>query len=373
MLDVLKAWFFKYFGDPEAALLLIVLALGVLVIWLFGRILAPLLASIVVAYLLEGLITPLQKQLKFPRALAIATVFTLFMGLVIFAVIGLVPTFSRQFSQFVTQLPETFAQLQLFLNSLALRYPHFLSENAIQTLLHSANFNVSALAGIGNHLLENSLESISMVITWVVYILLVPLLTFFILKDKKNLVLGVREFMPEQRGLILEVWHEMKKMIGRYVRGKFLEVSIVTIAAWAGFSALKLNYAFLLAFLTGLSALLPYIGLVIVTVPITVAALLQWGVSPDFFYLILVYAIIQLLDGNILVPILFSEAMNLSPVIIITAVLFFGSIWGFWGLFFAIPLATLVKAVVHAWMRHANQKHPSLYPIHHLRKAKPLV
>ena len=355
MFEVLKAWFFKYFGDPEAAILLIALALGVVFIWCFGRILAPLLASIVVAYLLEGVITPLQKRLKFSRSWAITTVFVFFIALLVFAVIGLLPTFSRQLSQFVAQLPATFNQLQLFLNSLALRYPNFLSPKVLQNLINSANFNVNALTGIGNHLLANSLESISMVVTWVVYILLVPLLTFFILKDKKNLVSGVEEFMPEQRGLILEVWYEMKTLLGRYVRGKVLEVSLVTLATWIGFSVLQLNFAFLLAFLTGLSAILPYIGLVIVTIPVTVAALLQWGVSPHFFYLMLVYAVIQVLDGNVLVPLLFSEAMNLNPVIIITAVLFFGSIWGFWGLFFAIPLATLVKAVIQAWMRHANR------------------
>jgi putative permease len=61
------------------------------------------------------------------------------------------------------------------------------------------------------------------------------------------------------------------------------------------------------------------------------------------------YGVIQLLDGNVLVPLLFSEAVNLHPVAIIVAVLFFGGIWGVWGVFFAIPLATLVSAIFSAW------------------------
>lgn len=78
-------------------------------------------------------------------------------------------------------------------------------------------------------------------------------------------------------------------------------------------------------------------------------AFFQWGWGDQFIYLMVAHAIIQALDGNVLVPLLFSEAVNLHPVAIICAVLLFGGLWGFWGVFFAIPLATLVKAVLDAW------------------------
>jgi putative permease len=63
------------------------------------------------------------------------------------------------------------------------------------------------------------------------------------------------------------------------------------------------------------------------------------------------YAVIQLIDGNILAPLLLSEVVNLHPTAVIVALLVFGSIWGFWGIFFAIPLASLVHAVLNAWPR----------------------
>jgi len=66
-----------------------------------------------------------------------------------------------------------------------------------------------------------------------------------------------------------------------------------------------------------------------------------------------IYAFIQFLDGNLLVPLLFSEVVNLHPVAIIVAVVFFGSLWGVWGVFFAIPLATLVQAMLKAWPTEA--------------------
>ena len=78
-------------------------------------------------------------------------------------------------------------------------------------------------------------------------------------------------------------------------------------------------------------------------------AFFQWGLTADFYWVFGVYLVIQALDGNVLVPLLFSEAVNLHPVAIILAVLFFGGIWGLWGVFCASPLATLVKAIINAW------------------------
>ncbi|MFT5711748.1 MAG: putative permease [Glaciecola sp.] len=112
---------------------------------------------------------------------------------------------------------------------------------------------------------------------------------------------------------------------------------------------MDLRYSLLLGVLVGFSVLIPYIGAAVVTIPVAIVALFQFGVTPEFWYLMLVYTIIQALDGNLIVPVLFSEAVSLHPLYIIIAVLVFGGMWGFWGVFFAIPLATLVKAVMTAW------------------------
>ena len=134
-----------------------------------------------------------------------------------------------------------------------------------------------------------------------------------------------------------------------YVRGKVLEIIIIGAASTIAFLLLDLRYSVLLGVLVGLSVLVPYVGAAIVTIPVTLVALFQFGLSADFGYVMLAYGIIQALDGNLLVPLLFSEAVNLHPVTIIIAVIFFGGLWGFWGVFFAIPLATLVKAIINAW------------------------
>ena len=151
---------------------------------------------------------------------------------------------------------------------------------------------------------------------------------------------------------------EMDEQISNYVRGKAMEIIITGGVTYITFVILGVNYAALLGLLVGLSVVVPYIGATVVTVPVAVAAYFQFGWGPEFMWVMVAYGIIQGLDGNVLVPILFSEAVNLHPVSIITAVLVFGGFWGLWGVFFAIPLATLLKAVVTSWPKQ---------PIPHLK------
>jgi putative permease len=354
MFDVIKAWFFKYFSDPEAAILILTLFFGIGIIWVFGTILSPLLAGLVFAYLLDGLVVNLQRRLHCPRVLALTIVYTLFIGLFAYLIIGLIPTLYKQLMQFSTQIPTFMTQFHAFLLALPVHYPGLISQSMVQTWITSTNINPEALASFGSNLLSNGMASLPFIMSAIVSVFLIPLITFFLLKDKVNLMKGFNEYMPDQKGLIIEVAGEMRVMIGRYVRGKVFEVILVTLITWIAFYFLHLNYAFLLAALVGLSAIIPYVGAIVVTLPVVAVAMMQWGTGAPFCYTLIVYALIQILDGNILVPILYAEAVNLNPVVIITAVLFFGGIWGFWGLFFAIPLATLVKAVVKAWIRHAD-------------------
>ncbi|HDL5205369.1 TPA: AI-2E family transporter, partial [Mannheimia haemolytica] len=181
-----------------------------------------------------------------------------------------------------------------------------------------------------------------------IYTFLVPLMVFFLLKDKIVLMRSFSKVLPQNRRLATRVWFEMQQQIANYIRGKFLEILIVGVVTYIIFLFFDLRYPLLLSVAVGISVLVPYIGAVLVSIPVMLIALFQFGLSPDFYYLMLAFIISQLLDGNLLVPFLFSEAVNLHPLTIIIAVLIFGGLWGFWGVFFAIPLATLVKAVLQA-------------------------
>ena len=197
--------------------------------------------------------------------------------------------------------------------------------------------------------MRSAISSVVGALTILVYLVIVPILIFFFLKDKRIIVAWVSRFVPSESQFAEQVWVDVDRQIGNYVRGKFWEIIIVWLVCVVVFSFLGLDYAMLLAVCVGLSVLIPYVGAAVVTVPVVLVAWFQWGWSGDLMWVVIAYLIIQLLDGNVLVPLLFSEVTDLHPVAIITAVLIFGGIWGVLGVFFSIPLATVVQAILSAW------------------------
>ncbi|MDP2560291.1 AI-2E family transporter [Psychrobium sp. 1_MG-2023] len=348
MLELLSSWYKKRFSDPHAVTLVFILVALSFLIYFFANILMPLLVAIVVAYLLERPVVALTK-LNIPRTLAVVITLTVTALICLLLFFGVLPSVWQQVITLTTELPDMLAKGQQFLMALPDKYPDYVSAAQIQGVTD----NIKAyLISLGEGIVSQSFKSLVNLVALMIYVILVPLLIFFFLKDKRQLIDHATRFIPNNRRLAAQVWSEMNVQIINYIRGKVIEIVIVGGVSYIAFSILGLAYATLLAVLVGLSVLIPFIGAAIVTVPVCLVGLFQWGFTAPFGYLMLCYAIIQALDGNLLVPLLFSEAVNLHPTSIIVAVLLFGGMWGFWGVFFAIPLATLVKAVINAMSKH---------------------
>ena len=167
---------------------------------------------------------------------------------------------------------------------------------------------------------------------------------FLCSKTKSGCCAGARATCPNPA--TKHVFEAADADFGKYMRGKVIEAVLVFAAAWIAFLAFGLNFAFALALMTGASVFIPFVGAAVVTFPVVLTALLQFGFSSDFALVVAAYAIIQIIDAQILVPILFSEVVRLHPIAIFTAIIFFGNLWGVWGVFFAIPLASFLKSVL---------------------------
>ena len=347
MFKVLQDWFHRYFSDEQAVVLAILLVLGFAVVLSFGGMLAPVLTGLVLAFLMQGLVNAFER-LRLPQIVAVWLVFILFVSALALFMLVLLPLIWRQLSGLFNELPRMLGEWQSLLLLLPERYPNLISDAQVVQLIESIRGEVGQF---GQWALSFSLSSLPMLVSIMIYLVLVPILVFFFLKDRELIGQWFRGYLPNERPLITRVAREMNKQIANYIRGKVIEIVMWGVVTYIAFAALGLNYAALLALLVGLSVVVPYIGAVVVTVPVALIGLFQWGMSDQFLYLMAVYGVIQALDGNVLVPLLFSEAVNLHPVAIICAVLLFGGLWGFWGVFFAIPLATLFKAVIDAWPR----------------------
>ncbi len=347
MFKVLRDWMQRYFSNEEAVVLAVLLILAFTAVLTLGGMLAPVLAGMVLAFLMHGLVHGLERM-RVPSGMAVGLVFTLFVGVLAAFMLILVPLLWHQLITLLNELPGMLGKWQSLLLLLPERYPHLVSDEQVLQAIESAR---GELGKFGQWALTFSLSSLPLLVNVMIYFVLVPILVFFFLKDRELIGRWVRGYLPRERALITRVAQDMNRQIANYIRGKVIEIFLCGVVTYIGFIAMGLNYAALLALLVGLSAVVPYVGTVVVTVPVAAIALFQWGWGDQFFYLMLVYGVIQVLDGNVLVPLLFSEAVNLHPVVIICAVLLFGGLWGFWGVFFAIPLATLFKAVLDAWPR----------------------
>ena len=310
-----------------------------------GKMLTPVYAGGVVAYLLDGLVMMGVRQ-RIPRLIAVIVVFVLFLAFLAFLTFLVLPSLYQQTIQLIQQLPAWASRAQVLIMELPEKYPDIISETQILEISTSIR---RELLSWGQSMLSYSYSSLVSLITIVIYVILLPLLVFFFLKDKDAILAWALRYLPSDRYLSKKVWIEVDAQIGNYVRGKIIEVLALFVASFVTFWLMGLNYALLLSVFMGISVIIPYVGATLVTFPVVLVAFFQWGWGDQFGYLILAYAILQIVDAVALIPILFSEVVNIHPVAIIVAILFFGGLWGFWGIFFAIPLATLVNAILNAW------------------------
>jgi putative permease len=351
MVQLFTNWYKRKLSDPHAVTLVILLLVIFSLIFFLSDLLMPVFVALALAFLLDLPVHRLQ-QFGLSRVSAVSIMVTSFVGIALLMFLGLMPIIWQQSSNLLQEIPHMISEGKTFLLTLPEKYPEIIRADQIETIIALVK---TKLIEWGQVALKASLNSISNLVALMVYLILVPLMMFFFLKDKQELMDSLKQFIPKERRLAIQVGNEMNQQIMNYLRGKVIEILVVGISSTLAFVLLELDYAVLLGVLVGLSVLVPYVGATIVTIPVLLVALFQFGSSAEFGYVMLAYGIIQALDGNLLVPLLFSEAVNLHPVVIIIAVIFFGGLWGFWGVFFAIPLATLVKAVLNAWPASSDE------------------
>ena len=345
MIEHFKNIFRRIFSNEETVIFFLIILSTLILFSLFIEVLTPFIISIVVAYLLVGL----QKKIEtygFSQSVSTIIAFSVFIivGAAMFT--WLIPLLYVQLQSFVLDIPRIFNEFLNFVSTIPAAFPDLVNSDQISVFFQAVS---SELSSITQNIVKSSISGIQSTITVLLYIILFPILVYFFLFDRKNIIEGCLRIIPGDRAMLSQVWSEMDIQLSNYVRGKVLEIFIVGIAAAILFASFDLNYAALLAVLVGLSVLIPYVGAFSITIPIVIIGLLQFGLGTQFYLLIGLYLLLQFLDGNLLVPIIFSEAVKLHPIVIILAVFIFGSIFGFWGVFFSIPLATFIKAVWNAW------------------------
>lgn len=346
MRSLVRQFLNRFFSNEESiyfALLLVVFSIFII---FFGNVLLPVIVSIVIAFLLNGLMRTFV-SMNISGRLSLTLTLIIFFGVYLSLFMAL-PSIGTQINNLLQNLPSIVSSFQTTITEMN----NYFSEEDLDLIFANLSNQL-------NNLLSSALGqlagTISLMFNAILYAIMIPLMVFFFLKDKNVLLPIAAVILPKDNRLMKSVFAEMNDQLFNYVTGKFLEMIIIASASYALFAILGLPYAILIAILVGLSVIIPIFGAILVTIPVVLVGLYEWGLTENFYWLLGVYFLIQILDGNVLVPILFSNRNNLHPVIIIISVLFFGGIWGFWGLFFAIPLATFIKAIINSWPEPVTQ------------------
>ena len=345
MFDQINTILRKVFSNEESIIFSLLIFTFLLVLYLFGGILTPFIVSLIFAYLLIGLTKNFIKYgLSEFVSLIISYVIFLLTGLGF--LVWLIPLIFQQTQAFFLEVPVWLNNFRGYVENLVQSNQELVSSDQISSFFTEL---IGRLSSLSQGVLDASISGIQDTVVFSIYLIMIPVLVFFFLFDKERIIKGFLVLLPKKREMLSDVWIEMDHQLSNYVWGKGIEILIVGFVAALIFGIMGLNYTALLSIIVGFSVLIPYVGAFLATIPVIVVALLQFGIGFDFYMIVGLYFLLQALDGNLLVPILFSDAVKLHPVVIMLAVFIFGGIFGFWGAFFSIPLATFIKAVWNSW------------------------
>ena len=344
MYDYLKGFFRNYFYEEEQFAALFILIIAAVLLYFIGSTITPVFVSILVAYLLNGVMNFFEEK-NYSKKISFYFTFTIFLAFYLFILLSL-PYVTGQIASLINELPAIVAFVESLFNDLMIRYPNFFTTEQVEEIFASS---ASLIPSIAEQVLIQLNTSFSAIMNALIFLILTPILVFFFLKDKSEMLSYVTYFLPNKRILLSQIWSDLNTQLFGYVRGKALEMIIVGSVTTLAFLILGVNYSVILGILVGMSVLIPLFGAILVTIPVVAIGLFQWGLDTSFFIFLFVYLLIQILDGNVLFPLLMGNEVNLHPVLIILAILVFGGIWGFWGLLLAVPIATFIRAVFKVW------------------------
>ncbi len=205
MINILKQWYERYFTDPQTVIFAFILIFGFLLIVVMNAHLMPILIGIIIAYLFEGLVVRMG-QINLNRSIAASFATALILAAIILTLFVLLPLLSKQLSELIRDMPLMLGKGQQLLSQLPQQYPDYVSTQQVEEMLTFVRTEVTTL---GQRVVSLSLASVVGVITFFVYLILLPLMVFFFLKDKELILGWLGGFLPDERRLVREVWADL--------------------------------------------------------------------------------------------------------------------------------------------------------------------
>jgi predicted PurR-regulated permease PerM len=344
--------------DSQKWLLFSIIALAAWLTYLLKPILTPFVVSITLAYLGDPLTDRLERY-RLSRTLAVTVVFAVMALILVLILLWLIPQLGRQFERFIDSLP-AYAQ---FLNETALpwlnrRFDLDIQPFDAQALVDLVKSHWQSAGGAAKSLLSSLSHSGGVLLAGLMNLLLVPVVTFYLLRDWDSLVAKLYDLLPRRIApTVAQLAGEFDTVLSAFLRGQFYVMLALGAIYSTGLALVGLDLALLIGMTSGLLSFVPYLGTAIGIFSASLAALLQFQDALHLVWVLAVFGVGQILEGSVLTPLLVGDKIGLHPVAVIFAVLAGGQLFGFIGILLALPVASMIMVVLrhaHDWYKDSD-------------------
>ncbi len=326
---------------PKILLWVLVFFIFIYLAYLLSDIIIILVISILLAFIFDPLVSMLEQE-GFNR---LASTLFIFIGFGLFVYIGLsvfIPQFSLQMNQLIEtlrdfSLHDQVVEIEKEIRSLFPFFPSGELSKRVEEFL--------------SHQIINSFDSITILLSSIFSIIailvIVPFISFYLLKDSRNILQGILHIMPNK---YFEMsYHISKKVsvqIGRFVRAWIFDATFVGTFCGLGFYIIGIESALPLGVIAGLGHLVPYLGPIIGGIPAAIISIIQFGDLSHIPHILIVLSIIYTLDNGFVQPYVFAKSVDIHPIIIILLIIAGSQLFGVLGMLLAVPTAAVIRTLI---------------------------
>ncbi len=342
---------------------LIVVLVGAVLVYLLAPVLTPFVISALLAYLADPLVDRLEHarigRWRLGRTGGVVVVFLLLTLVIAALILLLIPMLNKQISRLIAELPAIIAWFQgtalpWVTERLGLDMPS-LDGTELTAMLRE---HWQSAGGIAAGVLAGVSKSGMAVIGWLINLLLIPVVTFYLLRDWDVLVARVRAMLPRPvEPTVSKLANESDQVLGAFLRGQMLVMLALATIYSVGLWLVGVNLALLIGVVAGLISFVPYLGAIVGVGAAIIATLVQHGDLWHLVAVLIVFGIGQAAEGMVLQPLLLGDRIGLHPVAVIFAVMAGGQLFGFLGVLLALPVAAVLMVVLrHLYRRYQESQ-----------------
>jgi putative permease len=330
--------------QPAASILVLLLLTAILFAggYALRHTVSTFLLSFVLAYILDPFVVMLERK-KIRRIYGILVLYTM-LGIISFFIFAfLVPLINIRWYALLADLPKYVQKGKELLLALAGNFQPAYATEEWNWLFDKISESMDSILG---KLGSGVYAAASSVAFNLLNIILAPILVFFMLFYKGDIISGITAWLPAvRRDIILELGREINISVGGYIRGQLIVSLIVAVFSAVALFYLDVDYPLLCGIFAGLASILPFVGVILATIPPLFLAYVKFQSGIMLLKVLAAFALIYFIEGYLVKPLVFKKAMDLNPLATIIVVMAFGELMGFWGILLALPIAAAIKII----------------------------